>query len=347
MCGGGGGGGSGTQQYNWNETLAPYWADALSWGSALKDPTGFGAYKPYPGQRIAPLTNDQNTAFNEIEALNQYAASPIPAMNAASGQTTGTLSGNYLNSNPYSGLNNNANPYSGLGSNSNPYTTSNQYGGFGPTFQSALNSGLQDITNAYRQGTVADMDRQFALAGTYGGSAYQNALANNEAALGKTINNFTSNMVNDQYNRSAQVQGQDLARNSGNYENALNRGSQNYENALGRGSQNFENERNRMMQAVGLGNDQQNLALQRATALTGAGDAQRSINQDYLNQGYQDWQDMNNQQYKMLDFFSGLLGRAQGGVSPSMVTTTSGYQASPFSQLLGAGLLGYGMFGGR
>jgi hypothetical protein len=97
-----------------------------------------------------------------------------------------------------------------------------------------------------------------------------------------------------------------------------------------------------MVGAIGAGNDQQALGLERANANLGIGDAQRSYQQDLLNQGYSDWSDQQNQQYKMLDYLTGILGRAQGGVSPNMTTTQSGYQASPYSQILGAGLLGYG-----
>lgn len=309
MCmGGGGAGGSGTQVYNWNDTLKPRWSDMLDWGAALKDPNGAGAYQQYPYQRIAGMTGDQNTAFDEIRNVNLLTNNPIPTMNAAMGQTNDTLNGAYLD-----------------GPGSNPYSTENQYSGFGPAFNSVLHQGQHDIADAYNQGTAADTTRMFNLAGAFGGSAHQNAMLNNEVGLGKTLNQYTSGMVNDQYNRSAGLQEQDL----------------------NRGSQNFENERGRMMGAIGAGNDQQGLALQRAQSLAGVGDANRSLTQDQYNQAYNDWQDRNNQQYRMADWYSGLLGRAQGGMSPNMTSTQSGYQASPFSQLLGAGLLGYGAFGGR
>jgi hypothetical protein len=304
MCGGGGSGGSGTQKYEWNDALAPYWGQALSWGEALTDPSGFGAYDQYGGQRIAGMNNDQQTAFQQVRNINSMSASPIDAMNAATWQTEDTLNGQYLN-----------------GAGADPYAnSSNPYMGNSPQFRDVLNSGLQDIATNYQNGTAADTTRMFNLSGAFGGSAHQNAVGNNEAALGKTMSNYMSGMQNDQYNRSAGLA----------------------ESGLQRGSSAYQNERGRMVGAIGAGNDQQALGLERANANLGIGDAQRSYQQDLLNQGYSDWSDQQNQQYKMLDYLTGILGRAQGGVSPNMTTTQSGYQASPYSQILGAGLLGYG-----
>jgi hypothetical protein len=45
----------------------------------------------------------------------------------------------------------------------------------------------------------------------------------------------------------------------------------------------------------------------------------------------------------MLDYLTGIMSRAQGGVSPNSSFTQSGYTASPYSQIIGAGLLGYGL----
>jgi hypothetical protein len=304
MCGGGGSGGSGTQKFDWNENIAPYWAQALSWGDALTDPSGFGAYKPNPNQRIAGLNNDQQTAFQQVRNINSMTASPIDAMNAANYQTQDTLNGQYLS-----------------GAGADPYAAAaNPYMGNSPQFQSLVGTGLQDLAQAYQDGTAADTTKMFNLSGAFGGSAHQKAVANNEAGLGKTMTNYLQGMQNDQFNRSAGLAESGLARGSGAY----------------------QNERGRMVGAIGAGNDQQTLGLQRANANLGVGDALRSYNQDQLNLNNSDWNDQQNQQYKMLDYLTGLLGRAQGGVSPNMTTTQPGYSASPFSQILGAGLLGYG-----
>jgi hypothetical protein len=301
MCGGGGSGGSGTQQYNWNDTLAPYWQWSLSQGQDLTNTP----YQQYPGQRIAGMTGDQTTGFDELRNMNYGTDNPLPTINAAMHQTRDTLNGNYLNGAQMDPYGNSANPYSG----------------FGPKFNSVLQAGQQDITNAYNQGTAADTTRMFNLSGAFGGSAHQNAMANNQYALAKQLANYTSGMQNDQYNRSGQMAEADLARNSGA----------------------FQNERNRQMGAINQGNEQQNLGFQRANALVGVGDAYRGLNQDYLNQAYSDWTARRNYPQSQLDYFTGLLSRAQGGVAPNVATSQSGYSANPFSQLLGAGALGYGL----
>jgi hypothetical protein len=322
-----GGSNAATSMGQWSDSIAPFWANALSWGQGLTQQTnpdgspGFGQYKPYtgatqglrdnngqwfasnPGQRIAGLTGDQLAAAGNTTTFLNQLKNPYEAVNSAIDQTTGTLNGDYLS-----------------GSKANPYASAeNPYSGFGPYFDNVEKSGMNDITNAYNQGTAADTTRMFNLSGAFGGSAHQNAVANNQAALGKTLSNYDQQMRNDQYNRSAQLQ----------------------EQGYNRGSQNFQNERGNQMNMVGAGNGQQGLALQRAQAQMGIGDMFRGYNQDLLNQGYGDFTDQSNQQYKMLDIMSGLLGRASGGMSPSFTQTSSGYSASPYSQLIGAGLLGH------
>jgi hypothetical protein len=61
-----------------------------------------------------------------------------------------------------------------------------------------------------------------------------------------------------------------------------------------------------------------------------------------MNQYYNDWQTQQQYPYTQLDYLTGILSRAQGGVAPNVTTQQSGYAASPYSQILGAGLLGYG-----
>lgn len=301
MCGGGGSGGSGTQQYNWNDTLAPYWDWALSYGQDLSTKP----YQQYQGQRIAGMTGDQTQGFDELRGMNYGTDNPLDTINAAMHQTRDTLNGSYLNGANMDPAGNSANPYSG----------------FGPKFNQVLQQGQQDITNSYNQGTAADTTRMFNMAGAFGGSAHQNTMANNQTALAKQLAQYTSGMQNDQYNRSGQMAEADLARNSAAY----------------------QGERNRMMGAINQGNQQQDLGFQRANALIGVGDAYRGLTQDQLNQAYNDWQAQRSYPQSQLDYMTGLMGRAQGGVAPNVQTTQSGYQASPFSQLLGAGALGIGL----
>lgn len=296
---GGGSGGSGTQKYEWNEQMAPHWVGALDTAKAIKE----SPYNPYPYEKIAPLNETQQNALNI--GKNQIYAGGLPVTQAANAQGLDTLNDQYLTGNM-------ANPFAGA---------SNQYSGFGPQFQNVLNSGLEDIGNAYKNTTAADTTRMFNLSGAFGGSAHQNAVANNQAALAKQMGNFTSGLLNDQYNRSAGLE----------------------ESRLGRGSGAYEGERGRQMQAMQQGTAGQQNFFQGLQQLMGLGDIERGYTQDLYNENLQDWQEQQNYPMTMLDYYTGILGRAQGGISPNMTTTQAGYQASPFSQLLGAGLLAYGM----
>jgi hypothetical protein len=298
MSSGGGSGGSGTQKYEWNDSLAPFWSQALEYGKALKD----APMQTYGGQRIADLNQDQQNSINNTRQFLYQLQNPSGAINSSINETQKTLDGGYL-----SGAG--ADPYANAG---------NVYEGNSPYFHDALQNGMQDITNSYMNGTKADTDKAFTMSGTYGGSAHQNVMANNQAALGKTLGNYVNQQYNQQYDRSAGLEESKLARGSGAY----------------------QNERGRMTGMVGQGGNLQNQALQRAQSEMGIGDIQRGISQDYLNQGYADWQAGQNYPYKQLDMFSGLLSRAQGGMSPNMTTTSPGYSASPYSQLLG-GLAAY------
>jgi hypothetical protein len=113
------------------------------------------------------------------------------------------------------------------------------------------------------------------------------------------------------------------------------------EAGLNRGSQNYNFERGNQMNAIGLGNSQQALALQRAQAQMSIGDMFRGYNQDLLNQHYNDYQDENNQQYRMLDILYQPDEPCERRHVSEFTTTQSGYSASPYSQLLALGLLGH------
>jgi hypothetical protein len=180
------------------------------------------------------------------------------------------------------------------------------------------------MNRAYQQGTAADTTRMFNLSGAFGGSANQNAVANNQNALANQMKQYITSMQNDQYNRSAQLQEQDLSR----------------------GSQAYQNERGRQIQAINPGMANVDQAMKIYQGQLGVGDALRGYNQDLLNQQYTDWQNARNYPQQQEDWFTGLLSRAMGGMSPSSTTTTSGYQASPFSQLFGGALLANSLYGG-
>lgn len=337
MCGSSGAPG-GTTKYEWNEQMGPLWTGALDYAGRLND-GNLNPYQPYPGQKIADLNDDQLAAMGAIRHFTDSSGSP--ATIAANGQLQKTLQGDYLrgvDQNPWTqGLN----PYGTMGATADR----NQYAGNSPQFEDMLRTGREGITDAYRQGTSADTTRMFNLAGAFSGSAHQNAVANNEAALAKQLGSYDSQMRNDQFNRSAGLEEGFLGRDLNAQLSDLGRVSQIEENRLNRGSQAFENERGRQIGAVPGGQNEQALALQRFNARMGIGDAQRSFEQDIINQGINDFTEQRDYPMKMLEWYTGMLSRAQGGMSPNMITQQNGYSASPYSQMLGAGLGLYGLMG--
>jgi hypothetical protein len=264
-------------------------------------------YQQYGGQRIANLTGDQQTAMQYGRNIANMSSNPIPVMDAARDQANSTLRGDYLAG----------------GSNANPYASmQNRYLGESPQFQSLLQSGLADIASTYHQATNANLDR--FKGANRNSSAYRQATQESEDAFAKRMGDFSAGMLNDQFNRSAQLE----------------------ESGLNRGMTAFENERQRQMGAIGAGQAEQGLAFERMRNLMGIGDANRAYNQDLLNLDFSNWQQAVQHPYTMMDWQTGIYSRAQGGMSPNSSFSQSGYAASPFSQLLGGAMLGYGLLGG-
>lgn len=293
----GGGGGSGTTRYEWNDAMAPYW------GSLLQDAAGQAhtPYSQYAGDRTADFTNDQNTGMG---AVRNYAMDPSGFLYGRGvDQYYDTLQGKYL-----------------TGSGANPYATQrNEYEGNSPQFESMLDAGSNDIAKAYQDGTAADTTRMFNLSGAFGGSAHQNAMANNEAALGKSLSNYEMQMRNDQYNRSAGLQ----------------------DARLGRGNADYEAERQRQMMAGTASQADQGLTFDRFNALMGIGGMQQGQNQRDLDTNYQNWFDANHYGQNQSAWLSGILGAAQGGLAPSQFTSAPG---NNLSTGIGGALAAYGLF---
>lgn len=295
---GGGSGGSGTQKYEWNDSMAPFWGKALEDAKVL---TQNWQMTPYQGQRIADLNGDQRNSINNTREFLYQLNNPAGAINSSITQTQKTLDGDYLK-----------------GKDVDPYAAAtNAYQGENPYFRQMMQQGQDDIISKYREVTKPDADAAAVLNGTLGGGDYQRLRAKNEEGLAKQIGQYTAGMQNEHYNRSAGLD----------------------ESRLNRASGAFQNERGRMTGTIGLGQGLQGQAAQRAQMEMGIGDIQRAYSQDLLNNAYTQWQEQQQSPYKQLDYMTGILSRAQGGMAPNQTTTAPGYAASPYSQILG-GLLG-------
>ena len=290
---------SGESKYTWNDDMQPRWGNTLNHAEELS----WQGFTPYQGQRFAGVAGDQAESGDYIRGMARMSSNPLGATNAARGQIEETLGGHYLD---------------------NAYNRPNQFQGMdNPYFGSVLRQGQQNITDAYKQGTSADTTRLFNLSGAFGGSAHQNAVANNEAALARQLAQYTAGMQNDHYNRSGDMD----------------------ESMLARGSQNFNAERGRMIGAVSQGQNEQGLAMQRAGALRDYGDFTQKQNQQGLDFGYGQFQDAMNWPYKQFDFLTNLYGRAQGGLAPNQ-TMYSG-AGNGVAQGAGGLLALASLFGGK
>jgi hypothetical protein len=303
MCGGSAP--SGVTRYDWNESMAPYWNGPQAGVLERSRQMRDRPYEQYGGQRIAGLSADQTAAASGIRnfALNSGNDATI----AANGQTYQTLSGDYLSGNKQDPLAAAANVFGG-GANAAPYKAMKQ-------------AGMDDITQAYMTATAPDTQTSAVQAGVFGGGDHGRAVEKNQQALARNLSRYGAEMDNTQYDRSANSE----------------------EARINRGSGAWQAERGRQMGAIGAGQNEQALQFDRMRQLMGVGDIYRSLSQDNLNLGYQDWQDSQNWGQKQMDWFTNILSRAQGGVSPTAISNQPGYAANPFSSVLGAGLLGYGL----
>jgi hypothetical protein len=348
---------SGETRYNWNEDMGPRWNSLLNtapWAANFDmneagNVTGIKPRAQFTGERFAPMDYNQFAAGENIRSLNERSTGTIEAGNAARGQISNTLGGGYLEgpgSNPYAGLDVPAmNPYIGGNQHMNQNTTTdrNAFAGNNPYFRDTMNTGLEDIANAYQRGTAADTKSAFTRAGVFGGSAHRDTQANNEAALGKSLSGFADSMLNQQYNRSAGLEDSFLGRdvqnqqfnkgqNASLMENQLNRGFQNFNSGIDRGMQGWEGERNRMMGAVGAGQNEQGMALQRAGAQMGVGDMYQNQGQKQRDFNFDQWNQNQQHPFTMMDWLSGLYGRAQGGMAPnSQVYQSGASNAAPYA----------------
>lgn len=330
----GGGGASGETRYNWNDDMAPRWNNLLNYGmNQAFEVRADGSIhaKPrqsYTGERFTPLQYDQLAAGTNIRALNDYSSDPTRAMNAARYGIEDTLRGDYLSgakSNPSANLD---------AANLNSYISGNEYMGESPAFNSMLQDTMGNMAEGYEQGTSAELTRLMNMSGAFGGSAHQRALANNQSALAKAMGQTANQMRSAQFDKSAGLR-----------ENELNRGFQNFNMGLDRGAQAYEGERNRMMGAIGAGQNEQGLALGRAGAQMGVGEMFQNQGQKQNDFLFDQWTQAQNHPFTVMNLLSGLYGQAMGGGAGM---TQQIYGPSNTGGQIGGGLLGLAaLLGGR
>lgn len=307
---GGGGSPDGRTQYDWNPTMGAYWQ------GTPENPGGFlgvannefwrnygQGYQQYQGQRVADLSRNERRGVDEIYnmSLNPGAYSPDTA--AGRQQNADTASGAYLGEG--------GNPFAGA---------TNAYAGENPYYRSMVQQGMEDITQGYERGTAQQTNSLMNMSGVLGGGDHLKAVANNQAALGKSLTNYAMGMGNTQYDRSANLEQQRLGQASGAY----------------------ENERGRMLQGAQQGLQGQGLSMDMFNQLIQSGGLDRGVQQGRNDVGWQNFQDQQNWGRNQLDWMGNFLGRAQGGIGGQVNMYGGG--GNGLAQGLGTAMMGYGMF---
>lgn len=268
--GGGSGGGDSTSTTKMEPAaeVKPYLSPFLSqaW-NATQQP-----YQSYQGQRIANLTPEQymGAGLTSAQALNGFQGQGDAFNNYAA-----TMRGDFMN------------------------PDSNHW------LQANAQKAMGDISSAYRSGTKPTTDAAFSRAGAFGGSSWQQAVANNERQLGDALGNAANQFY----------------------------------------GQNYLNERNNQMQGLNMLPTMQNVGYTDAQKLTAVGDNFRQYQQDLLNSQYGDWQEYQNHPYKMMDIFGNQLRATMGAGGSSSTSQSGGYKPSGFASALGGGMAGYAMGG--
>lgn len=172
-----------------------------------------------------------------------------------------------------------------------------------PYLQQTFDTAAGRMANAYKNGTAAQTDSSFGRQGAFGGSAWGQAKQANELAFGDSLANLATNTY----------------------------------------GQNYNNERGNQLNAMNNAGQQQSLGYNDAQKLIGAGDIQRSYQQDLLNQLYGDWQSAQNQPYANLDVLSKGLSGSIGNAGNSFTTGPNPYQSNNFANYLGGGMAAAGL----
>ena len=315
-----GGGQSGETRYNWNDTIGNYWGGNADYpgGTLLRGLIESNKpYEQYGGQRVAGISADQWDAMNSI----RHTASGQGAPDTAAGRNAAMLfaqgPGGY-----------NQNPWAEAAVSAE----NNEYGGMNsPEFLNMLGVGTRRIRDEFAKGTEAETRRMFNLSGAFGGSAHQQATQDNQEALGRSLSDYIDQASQQQYDRSAGLREADISRDLQAQQFDKNIGFTGYENAL-----------QRQLNAIPLAFQGQGLAFDAARQLMGIGDFHRGIEQQTLDNQYNDWTQAQNWDRNQIGWLAQLLTQAQG--STGVTQQLGGYQGiNPGAGLLGAAAIGRGM----
>jgi hypothetical protein len=257
-------------------------------------------YQNYNQSRVADFTAPQQMGFDAT-------------MNRA-------LRGNPLNRQAQNQLSQTMGASSGaVAAGFNPYAGSNPY------MQGMIDKSQQDITRGFNNATQ-NTDAQFARAGAFGGSAWQQQQENNSRMLAEALANNSNSMRFQDYGLQSQLG-----------ENAANRNMQAQQFNVGTRGQDLS----RNLSAIGMAPGLAQSDYFDINQLSGVGDRMHQQNQGLLTDAYGRFTDARDWNTRGQNVMNSALGTVQGGTS----SQTSGGGADSFSQALGAALTLYALSG--
>lgn len=231
---------------------------------------------PYQGATVAGLTPMTGSG---LQMLSSYAMDGTPERRAGGEAIVNAATG--AASNPYAGIN--------------------------PYLSQMIDTSNAKITDNYKRGTASQTDAQYARAGAYGGSNYNDAVSRNQQDLAGALGANTNQLLGQNYTQSA-----------GLAENALNR----------------------QLTAAQVGQGQQNLDASAIQQMIAGGQIPEQNYQKLLDANKSLYQQNQQAPFTLMDFLGSALSRASG-TGGSQTYTTPGM--SPITAGLGGLGIGYGL----
>ncbi|MHB1176066.1 MAG: hypothetical protein ACYCZJ_13185 [Sulfuriferula sp.] len=168
-----------------------------------------------------------------------------------------------------------------------------------PWLSKTYNAAATDMKNNFNNTVMPSVNSTFSLAGRYGSGAHQTAVNNAQNTLGRELGNMGTQIYGTNYGNERQ------------------------------------NQMATMQAAPGLASAD----YADASALMGAGDAQRAFQQQNLADAYKRWQDAKQAPYTNLDVMGNAIQTTMGAGG----TTTAYGRGNNTGQLVGAGLTAAGL----
>lgn len=275
-----------TQEWEPPEFTKPFWEEGVRAAHGIYGEYGKGKDLSWQGPFAAPLTREQVDAIGGLRGMAMPLFGDPQWMKDQAKAQQGTV---------MQGL---------TGGMTNPYMgQSNPFGGAtNPEFEKMLASTRQGMEDSFARGTAANTNAAAARSGAFGGSAHNELAAVQGAELAKQVAGMESGMRNDQFNRAANIWGQDIGRNAGLAETGFGRQLQ----TLG------------MMPALQAGN------VNLLNALLSGGELSRGLDQQELMGQIGRHQQNVQQPIAALNILMDALARASGGGGTSRTSISGG-----------------------